>query len=491
MQGAWTVEQIRAAERKALAGTPAGELMQRAATAVAVATARLLKDRSGGVYGRRVAILVGGGNNGGDALYAGAWLASAGAQVSAVLLVPDRTHPDVLDEFTFAGGKIVEVLPWAEVVIDGMLGLGGRPGLQDRSARLAELVHDAEIPVVSIDIPSGLDIDTGVVDTGSPGSAMRATVTVTFGGLKPGLLVGQGPEYAGEVQVVDLGFDLEPPSLHVLEGKDVAAALRRPGRLDDKYTRGVLGIVAGSPQYSGAAVLCTGAALRGGCGMIRYAGTAPDIVRERWPEVVVHENVASAGRVQAWVIGPGIGTDDAASEALARVLYTDVPVLVDADGITLLGSDWFSGATRERSQPTILTPHDREFERLFGEIGTDRLGAARRAAAESGAVVLLKGSATVVATPDGTAYVNPTGTPWLATAGSGDVLSGLIGAILASGVEAPMAAAAGAYLHGVAGRLAAEGGPPSAVDVLESLRTVMGVVAQPVAAASDADGLTD
>jgi len=465
MHGAWTVEQIRDAEKRALEFTVESDLMDRAATAVAVAAARLLRGRTGGIYGRRVVVLVGAGNNGGDALYAGAWLARLGARVSAILLSPERVHAAGLDEFLQVGGRVVEALPWSELVIDGILGIGGRPGLRGRAAKLTDLIHEAQIPVLSIDVPSGIDVGTGAV----PGPAIRATTTVTMGGLKPGLLLGTGADYAGDVRLVDLGFDLEHPSLYVLDAEDVTGLLPVPGVADDKYTRGVVGVVAGSKQFPGAAVLCTGAAVHGGAGMVRYAGAAADVVRNKWPEVVVHDDVAASGQVQAWVVGPGIGTDDEASESLSRVLLSEVPVLVDADGLTLLSSEWFDGVTRDRAYPTVLTPHDREFERLFGEIGDDRLSAARRAAADSGAIVLLKGNSTIVATPDGMAYVNRTGTPWLGTAGSGDVLSGLIGAFLAGGMDAPLAAATGAFVHGLAGQIAAASGPPSSVDVLGAL----------------------
>ena len=180
-------------------------------------------------------------------------------------------------------------------------------------------------------------------------------------------------------------------------------------------------------------------------------------------------------RVQAWVAGSGGGTDDDARAALADVLGTDVPVLVDADGITLLGEH--PDLLRGRSAPTVLTPHDREFARIAEGPSTDRLASARAAAATLGATVLLKGDATVVAAPDGRAWINRTGTPWLGTAGSGDVLSGLIGALLATGIEAPLAAAAGAYVHGVAGQLAAADGPPSSLDVLRAVRRALHAVA--------------
>jgi hydroxyethylthiazole kinase-like uncharacterized protein yjeF len=217
-------------------------------------------------------------------------------------------------------------------------------------------------------------------------------------------------------------------------------------------------------------VLATGSAIVGGAGLVRYAGKPADAIRARYPEVVVHDGARPGDlRVQAWTVGPGMGTDDEAAALLAEVLATDVPVIVDADALTVLARR--PQLVRDRTAPTVLTPHDREFARIAGEVGSDRLAAARRAAADLGAVVLLKGNRTVVADPGGVAYLNPTGTPWLATAGSGDVLSGLIGSLLAAGLAAPLAAAAGAYLHGVAGQLAAAEGPPAAPDVLAQLRS--------------------
>ncbi|HVU92515.1 MAG TPA: NAD(P)H-hydrate dehydratase, partial [Jatrophihabitans sp.] len=239
--------------------------------------------------------------------------------------------------------------------------------------------------------------------------------------------------------------------------------------------RGVVGVVAGSAGYPGAGVLATGAAAVGGAGYVRYAGGAPDAIRARYPEVVVQSGTDPAQlRVQAWVVGPGLGTDEDAARLLAAVLATDVPVLVDADGLTLLGRS--PELLRGRRAPTVLTPHDREFARIADGPSDDRLGSAREAARRLGATVLLKGAATVVAAPDGRAWINRTGTPWLASAGTGDVLSGLIGSLLAAGLEPPLAAAAGAYVHGVAGQLAAAGGPPTSLDVLSSLRAALHAV---------------
>ena len=473
MRAAFPVEVVRAAERAAMQAVPDGALMQRAAAGLAAECVRILRQ---GVYGTTVAVLAGAGDNGGDALYAGARLAARGAAVTAVLLSPDRAHPGGLTALRAAGGRVLpagspaatEVVAAARLVLDGIVGIGGSGGLRPAAAGLVAAVTGT---VVAVDLPSGVDADTGAVE----GEAVRADVTVTFGTLKPGLLVGAGAEHAGDVRLVEIGLDLPEPRLRVLDPADVARLVPRPGPRDDKYTRGVVGVAAGSSTYPGAGVLSTGAAVHGGAGMVRYAGGAAEHVRSRWPEAVVTEGKPSeAGQVQAWVVGPGIGTDDAAAGLLRDVLGQDVPVLVDADGLTLLARE--PELVRSRTAPTVLTPHDREFERVAGPVGDDRVGAARRAAAEMGVTMLLKGNATVVAGPDGFAYVNPTGTPWLATAGSGDVLSGLAGALLAGGVEPALAAALAAYLHGLAGSIAAGGATTSATGVLAALPAALRTV---------------
>jgi len=473
VRAAFPVEVVRAAERAAMQAVPEGALMQRAAAGLAAESVRILRQ---GVYGTTVAVLAGAGDNGGDALYAGARLAARGAAVTAVLLSPDRAHPGGLTALRAAGGRVLpagspaatEVVAAARLVLDGIVGIGGSGGLRPAAAGLVAAVTGT---VVAVDLPSGVDADTGAVE----GEAVRADVTVTFGTLKPGLLVGAGAEHAGDVRLVEIGLDLPEPRLRVLDPADVARLVPRPGPRDDKYTRGVVGVAAGSSTYPGAGVLSTGAAVHGGAGMVRYAGGAAEHVRSRWPEAIVTEGKPSeAGQVQAWVVGPGIGTDDAAAGLLRDVLGQDVPVLVDADGLTLLARE--PELVRSRTAPTVLTPHDREFERVAGPVGADRVGAARRAAAEMGVTMLLKGNATVVAGPDGFAYVNPTGTPWLATAGSGDVLSGLAGALLAGGVEPALAAALAAYLHGLAGSIAAGGATTSATGVLAALPAALRTV---------------
>ena len=464
MQDVWPVEEIRAAERRVLAGLPDGALMARAARAVTVESVRML----GFSYGARVVLLVGPGDNGGDALYAGAELSRRGVAVAAVLADPAKVHPGGLAALHAAGGRQVPLTGAGptDLIIDGLLGIGARGPVREPMLPLVRWCLDAAtvgVPVLSVDIPSGLDPDAGAV----AGPVVRATTTVCMGALKAGLLVGQGRLHTGRLRLVDLGLgpQLPEPRLHRLEPADVR--LPSPGPEDDKYTRGVVGVAAGSQAYPGAAQLCVGSARLGGVGAVRYAGHAAAEVVRRWPEVIVSDTVAEAGRVQAWVVGPGLGRAGDAVESLTAVLAADVPVVVDADGLNLLAER--RALLERRSAPTVLTPHDREFERLFGEVGEDRIGAARRAAAGSGATVLLKGYATVVAEPDGTGYLNPTGEPALATAGSGDVLAGLIGSLLATGMRPGRAAATAAYLHGRAAARAALDGPVVAGDLVTAL----------------------
>ena len=467
MTGLFTADEVRAAEAPLLAAGPEGALMQRAATGLATVCLRLL----GRAHGTRVTALVGGGNNGGDALYAGAYLAGRGVRVTAVLLDPDRTHAAGLAALRRAGGRVTGPqgptgLERADLVLDGIVGLGARGGLRPVAARLVAQAAAGPGLMVAVDLPSGVDPDTGAVE----GEAFPAQHTVTFGAVKPGLVVGAGREHAGRVHLVDIGLGgtLPAPRTVRLTDDDVAARLDPPTDVDDKYSRGVVGIVAGSSTYPGAAVLCTGAALRTRPGLVRYAGTAAAGVRAAWPEAIVTEGRPSdAGRVQSWVAGPGMGTDDAAAQVVAEVLATDLPVLLDAGALTVVARR--PELVRDRQAPTVLTPHDREYERFGEQVGADRIGAARRLAADLGAVVLLKGAATVVAGPDGQAFVNGTGTPWLATAGTGDVLAGIAGALLATGRPAAEAAAVAAHVHGRAGQLAAEGGPLIAGDLVRRL----------------------
>lgn len=474
MRRAHSTAVTRAAETAAIDRHGSATLMRRASFAVATAAAQELAVRTGGVAGRAVVLLVGSGGNGGDALWAGAFLARRGVAVTALLLNPERAHPAGLAALRRAGGRVEETelvgptLDHADLAIDGIVGLSANGPLREPAAAVVAAVR---APVVSVDSPSGVDPDTGAVD----GAAVRAVVTVTFGALKPVHLLAAGR--CGRVVVVPMPFaldgsDLNNADLGALEPVDVAALWPVPGPEDDKYTQGVVGVVAGSATYPGAAVLCTGAAVTATSGMVRYAGTGRAAVLARFPEVVAVEDVADAGRVQAWAAGPGLGTGDDALAVLRHVLGQDVPVLLDADAITVLGQH---RELLERDAPTLLTPHAGEFARLTGsEPGADRVGSVRAAARELRVTVLLKGRTTIVADPGGEVLVNAATSSWVSTAGAGDVLSGIVGALLAAGVAPLRAGAAGALVHERAGELAAVragvGAPVSASTVLAHLR---------------------
>uniref|UniRef100_UPI000623EF02 NAD(P)H-hydrate dehydratase n=1 Tax=Allosalinactinospora lopnorensis TaxID=1352348 RepID=UPI000623EF02 len=366
----------------------------------------------------------------------------------------------------------------ADLIVDGLVGIGGSGGLRGPHAGVAVLAGAAEAPTVAVDLPSGIDADTGAVE----GPAVRADVTVTFGTHKPGLFVNPGAERAGVVEYVDIGLAAELPAarLECPQAGDIDALLPRPEPESNKYRRGVLAMAVGSERYRGAAVLAAGGALRGGVGMLRYAGL-PAVAAEvlhRWPEVVVSvldpddPLTGLPERANAWVVGPGRGTDAAAEAELEAVLATDLPVLLDADAVTLLGRR--PTLVRDRAAPTLLTPHAGELARVLPDTGPQEIEARRlehatRAAEEYGCAVLLKGSSTVIAEPGRPAAADPAGTPLLATAGSGDVLSGLIGALLSGGLAPREAAMCGTYLHGLAARLAHDGAPISASDLIGAL----------------------
>jgi ADP-dependent NAD(P)H-hydrate dehydratase / NAD(P)H-hydrate epimerase len=387
-----------------------------------------------------------------------------------VLLNPQRTHHTALGAFTRAGGRVVQSVPPAtDLVIDGVVGISGSGPLRPNAAEVFAAVDAAGIPVVAVDIPSGVDVHTGAAN----GAHVHAALTVTFGGLKPVHALGE----CGRVELVDIGLDLPPTDVLGFEAADVAARWPVPGPHDDKYTQGVTGILAGSATYPGAAVLCTGAAVRATSGMVRYAGSAEQQVLSHWPEVIAAPSAAAAGRVQAWAVGPGLGTDDTGAAALWFALDTDLPVIVDADALTILAAH--PDLVISRTAPTVLTPHAGEFARLAGAPpGDDRVGATRRLADRFGATVLLKGNVTVIADPEGLVYLNPAGQSWAATAGSGDVLSGIIGALLAARLPAAQAAAAAAFVHArAANSAAADPGPRpapiSASAILAHIRSAL------------------
>jgi ADP-dependent NAD(P)H-hydrate dehydratase / NAD(P)H-hydrate epimerase len=501
MRGAFDVDSVRSAERRLMARLPDGALMERASVGLADICSALLRDVGPGVVGSRIVVLAGSGNNGGDALYAGALLVRRGAMVSAIKL-GDSMHVGGLDALVSAGGRTINardsleasgLIADADLVLDGIVGIGGSGALRPLAAELVRCASDSGALVVAVDIPSGTDPNTGAVP--DPTAAVDADVTVTFGCLKPGLLLAPARDRAGAVVLVDIGLgeELTSPTLHVLDHADVAACMPEPQPDDYKYSRGVVGIVAGSSRYRGAAYLTTASARQGGAGMVHYLdrgnGLASAVIDRFWDVVASTDRPESVARATAWGVGPGLGTDASALDALRDVMTTSIPVVADADALRLLATAE-PGDLLPRSAPTVLTPHLGELEALGYSLGDgeveDRLKVARAAARDLGVVMVVKGPGTVTASPSGLAFVDMEAGPELATAGSGDVLCGLTASLMAStaaregGLDldrATFVAAAAVALHGVAGRLAAAGGRPvTAMDVVDHLGAAVSLV---------------
>ena len=435
MRAVLTREEMRAADAAALAEVSHETLVRRAGTAVAQCALRML----GGAYGRRVVVVAGKGSNGADGRVAAAALARRGARVAVV-----------------DAAESAPALPDCDLVIDGAYGTGFRGSYEAPAV-------PADAAVLAIDIPSGVDADSGQA---GPGAA-RADRTVTFAALKPGLLQGGGPSLCGQIEVADIGIGFPTPAAMVMEDADIAAFLPLRARDGNKWVHAV-GVAAGSPGMEGAAVLCTRGAMAAGAGMIRLG--SPGDPTAAWPTEAVRMHLPAEGwagafleataKCKAVVLGPGLGTSEGAAEEIRAVIAAvPVPLVIDADALTALGqSDAARTLLSKRSAPSILTPHDGEYARVAGTApGEDRLAAARSLAQATGAIVLLKGALTAVATPEGGApdvLLSAAGVPALATAGSGDVLSGIIGAFCARGLEPHRAAALGAHVHG---RAAARG----------------------------------
>jgi hydroxyethylthiazole kinase-like uncharacterized protein yjeF len=484
------VEQVRAAEEAAFREVPAEALMQRAAFALSVSCARLMAAARGGTVGARVVLLVGSGNNGGDALWAGSMLARRGCRVDAVALL-DRIHEEGANALLRAGGHLhrwsasdqalARLVARADLAVDGILGIGGSGALRPDAAALVALVDVSDAIVVAVDVPSGVDADTGAV----AGAAVTADVTVTFGCLKPGLVVSPGRFRSGAVQVVDigLGFDDEPAA-YALEGIDVAAWVAEPSPDAHKYRRGVVGVSAGSVSYPGAAMLAVSAARRGNVGMVRFLdrsdGTAHAVV-QACPDVIVDgSDPSTQPRVTAWACGSGFAGDPVDALTVSAVLRATVPVVLDAGALTVVADSADArlrlSERRRLGIATVVTPHEGEFERMLpGLLGAagGRLAAARTAAETLGCVVVLKGPGTIIADPDGRVFVDRDGPVDLGVAGSGDVLAGLTAALLAGSWasgrrdsrEAVEVVAAAVWLHSASGRIASCRAPVTSVEI--------------------------
>jgi NAD(P)H-hydrate epimerase len=423
-----TVAEMQAID--AAAPEPEEVLIGRAGAAVARAALRML----GRAYGRRVVVVAGKGNNGADGRTAAARLRERGAAVT------------ILD-----AASAPPTLPAADLVIDAAYGTGFRGDYDAPDPNGA--------PVLAVDIPSGVSGDSGVAAEG----AARADRTVTFAALKPGLLLGAGPDHAGAVEVADIGLDPSGHHIDLVEDADAAAWLPARAREAHKWQAAVC-VVAGSPGMLGAPRLVSAGALRAGSGYVRLGVPGADLAALPAEEAVGlalpatgwdRDARAALDRCRALVVGPGLGRSDSTTAAVrALVAASQVPTVVDADGLNAIGTAAdLARLAAGREHPTIVTPHDGEFARLAGHPpGDDRLAAAAGLAMDTGSVVLLKGSTTVVASPDGRTLLATAGSARLATAGTGDVLSGVIGAFLAQGVPALRAAALAAHVHGSASR---------------------------------------
>lgn len=482
---AFGVAEVRAAEAEVMAEAEAGALMRRAADALAVVVLARARERSA----RSVVVLVGPGDNGGDALYAAAHLAEHLSVV--VVQVGTAVHEEGLRAVTDAGvprlrvartrraltQPVRQALEDADVVVDGLLGIGGRPGLTGAMAGLADSIPESAL-VIAVDLPSGADPE-GIAPLGR---SVRADETVTFGMAKPVHVLPATRSAVGRLTTVDIGV-AEPKSAAVeqLTPADVADLWPVPGPTDDKYSRGVLGVVAGSSRYPGAAVLAVSAAIEAGAGMVRYIG--PDAAAQQ-VLVACPESVPGQGQVQAWVIGPGVPTDETTIdvrrqvEACRQALASDLPCVVDAGALDLIDGP--------RKAPTLLTPHAGELARLLSRLEPGRvfhrsqIAAApvehtRRVAELTGATVLLKGATTLVvsADTDRPLRCQSDAPAWLATAGAGDVLAGLVGALVAAGLDPLDAGSLAALVHGRAAHRANPHGPVRALRVAQAIPEVV------------------
>jgi NAD(P)H-hydrate epimerase len=474
-------EMAEADRRTVSAGTPERELVERAGGAVARHALRLL----GGAYGRRVVVVCGKGNNGADGLVAARRLRARGVGV---------------DVFELSAGigpaELRAALGRADIVIDAMFGTGFRGALEGDAVTVAFALAETGTTTLAVDIPSGVDGNTGEVR----GNAVRAHETITFAALKPGLLFEPGRAHAGVVHVVDIGIDVgvgmridvanlsEGSSrLHVLEESDVFVPRRT--NVGHKWSAGAL-VVGGSAGMTGAPIMAAHAAARSGAGMVvcgvpgadaaaRASGT--ELVIRALPATsddalapdAVDEVLDGIDRFHALALGPGLGRDAGTQAAIRRlVAECPIPIVVDADGLNALAEqpDALRARRTAGHPPAILTPHGGEYVRLaHHDVDADRVVAARDLAAHLDAIVLLKGPGTVVAAPDGRAIVNRTDIAALASAGTGDVLTGIIAGLLAAGAEPFAAAASGAYLHGCAARTAGTGDSLVATDLIGAL----------------------
>ncbi len=488
--------QIRDLDRRTIAaGIPGFELMERAGFAVAKTAVPFLKKRDS----RSVLLFAGKGNNGGDVFVAARHLAAAGCHPILFLFCSqDDLKGDSLTHFRqmAKGAKVIEIPTTQQmkdvaadekpaVIIDGLLGTGIRGHVQDPIATGINFINQSRIPVIAVDVPSGLDSDTGDIH----GACVHADVTVTMGLPKIGLLQSSAVDVCGQIEVVDIGFPLEfvndiQTKIEFTTVPDIAPLFKRRDRDAHKGDFGHLLVIAGSEGYTGAAVLCAHAAARGGAGLVTVAmpRNVYSIVAAQCPPEVMpraYDDVdgltRTIDRYTAIAVGPGLGIEDHTHNLVKNVLgKSTVPLVVDADALNIISSNLSLLSTV--SVPLILTPHPGEMARLTGknpqEVQSNRWELAREFAIQNGIVLVLKGAGTVVTDQTGILHINSTGNPGMAKGGMGDVLTGIIGSLLAQRFDPLQGARAGTFVHGLAGNFAAERNSQTsmlATDVIQSL----------------------
>jgi hydroxyethylthiazole kinase-like uncharacterized protein yjeF len=424
---------IRRIEQAAGATEPS--LMERAGAAAAQLAARLVPDNA-----RDILVLAGPGNNGGDARV----VARSLQQQFFRTTLATRLDEVPMDK------------TWA-LIVDGLFGIGLARDLGGDFAKLVRYTNSQGCPVLALDIPSGIDADSGRV----LGFAVRATHTITFIGLKPGLLTLDGPDHCGEITVAELGVDarrLVPPSVWLAEPELFREALRRRPRNFHKGMAGSLGILGGAPGMSGAALLAGRAALKLGAGRV-YVGFLDEkapLVDFGAPELMLrHADDVLGQDLDALAVGPGLGTGERAETLVGAALASDIPCVLDADALNVLAeSERLREAAVRRSADTLLTPHPAEAARLLGtsvaEVQSDRLQASRALSTRFNAHVVLKGNGSVLTARDGHGFINTSGNAGMASAGMGDVLTGMLGALLAQRYSGESSLVLGVHLHGAA-----------------------------------------
>ena len=464
-RGLYSVAEVRAIERAALAAAPAGALMRRAGAAASDLAARLLPG------GGRALALAGPGNNGGDAMEAAALLAGQGWQVT----IDFRGDPAVLSadaadalrraQASAARFGQADMTAGWDLVLDGLFGIGLTRPIAGDLAELVHAVNHLRCPVLALDVPSGLDADTGAI-VGPDGVAVRASHTLTFIADKTGLHTADGCDHAGLVEVASLDVDpaLYPPPAAWLAGLDLFAAELRPRRQNShKGSFGDVAILGGAQGMSGAAILAARTAALSGAGRVHAGFLAdPPAYDAPHPEIMCRRAADLDLEHAALVVGPGLGSSGQARSMLSQVLAGAGPLVLDADALNMIAAGVDLRNALCHRAGALLTPHPLEAARLLGcsavQVQADRLAAARRLAADFGAVVVLKGAGSVIARPDGLVVINVTGSPALATAGTGDVLAGLCGSLLAQHWPAWEAALAAVWLHGAAADLLVDQG---------------------------------